>query len=653
MRWKRLIGIGFLMLIVCGIAAYLFKGYLIERLNQQIFQAIKDATGLEVKIQGRIHFAPGMMPTFTVHHVHVYNPSWETHPQLAAIKRIKIQVVLRPLFSGRLQIARIILIKPDILFEINQWGKSNFEFKTSEQSPEKEKQEVPVNIRDKLPAIMMNDFQIKRGRLTYKDARNKINLSLDLEHLEMAVPSFEKPIRLKSRMGLNKNKLEADIILGSLASLINQEAPWPFQATLRAYESILKMKGAVKDILTRPKIYSAFSFGRMNRPGSENIVPQTSDLSGIVEVMMGEGTPVVQADLSSKNFDISPLLKGIKKPEQNEIHVKRIFPDAPFRLDTLKKINAGIRIQAEHVFLQRLSLTKLNMDMDIKDGNLAVNSLKAGLAGGNLDMQFDIKTRDSTASLNAVLKAEHINLKTMLIDIMDLDTIEGVMNADISIEGRGNSISDMMASLNGRSAIAVVNGKIPNKKFIKFLSRESRSDRTIVNWFVSGFNIAQGSADTTAFVLDSDHVLVIGEGGINLKTEELNFRFDPIPKGGIGTKMTGKVNTSLGSLTKAFRLKGTLAEPSWKMDSTGTAITVGKMVGGVMLLGPIGLAVPFVRESRINESLYLTAVESARTGIRMSELMKQKKPDNVVKKAASGTKKVFQSIGQGVKKIFK
>ena len=54
---------------------------------------------------------------------------------------------------------------------------------------------------------------------------------------------------------------------------------------------------------------------------------------------------------------------------------------------------------------------------------------------------------------------------------------------------------------------------------------------TAVNCFVSGFNIKDGRADTTALVIDTDQMSVIGDGEIDLKTERLNLAFARPSKG--------------------------------------------------------------------------------------------------------------------------
>ena len=168
--------------------------------------------------------------------------------------------------------------------------------------------------------------------------------------------------------------------------------------------------------------------------------------------------------------------------------------------------------------------------------------------------------------------------------------------------------------------------------------------------FVSGFNIKDGLADTTALVIDTDRVSVVGDGQINLKNERLNIALNPSPKQGVGTSATGKITAGLGELAKAFRLTGTLAKPTLGIDTTQTAETVGKMVGGFVLMGPAGLATGLIGGSGGSQDLCPIAIEAAQKGVKLSAVEKAEK-----KGATEPTQipqKGIQELGKGLKKLF-
>lgn len=103
-------------------------------------------------------------------------------------------------------------------------------------------------------------------------------------------------------------------------------------------------------------------------------------------------------------------------------------------------------------------------------------------------------------------------------------------------------------------------------------------------------------AATTAFALDTNEMSVIGEGDVNLRTEEIDLSLNPVPKKGIGTGLADGLSLSLGELARPLKLAGTLAHPSLGIHATRAAETTVKAIGSIALFGPAGIASLFVRE---------------------------------------------------------
>jgi hypothetical protein len=106
--------------------------------------------------------------------------------------------------------------------------------------------------------------------------------------------------------------------------------------------------------------------------------------------------------------------------------------------------------------------------------------------------------------------------------------------------------------------------------------------------------------------MDDPRKTLISHGTLNLKTEALDFGIDTKPKGGIGTKETGKISISLSEITKPFKLGGTLANPSLGISPARTASILGRA-----LLVPGGIATLFVSGSYGDQNPCLVALKKA------------------------------------------
>ncbi|MEJ2040968.1 MAG: hypothetical protein P8X55_18880, partial [Desulfosarcinaceae bacterium] len=83
---------------------------------------------------------------------------------------------------------------------------------------------------------------------------------------------------------------------------------------------------------------------------------------------------------------------------------------------------------------------------------------------------------------------------------------------------------------------------------------------------------------------------VVGDGQVNLKNERLDIALKPVSRGGIGIPGLAQLNLGTGPLAESFKLGGTLSEPAIELNKSATAFTLGKAIGGMLLLGPAGLA---------------------------------------------------------------
>ena len=217
-----------------------------------------------------------------------------------------------------------------------------------------------------------------------------------------------------------------------------------------------------------------------------------------------------------------------------------------------------------------------------------------------------------------MLKIENLDLGKMLQKLGTPDAMTGILNLDFNLKGQGDSVAALMAGLNGNTTIAMGDGKIAMQYmnlvgadlsqslmqlFNPFQEKEAFMG---VNCMLCQFNVKDGQAVSEAILLDADRTTIIGDGKINLKTEQLDIGIKPKPKEGVGGEQTGKLSISLSELTQPFRLGGTLANPSLALSPTQAAITLGKA-----LLGPAAIASIFVKWDGDDKHPCLAVLESA------------------------------------------
>lgn len=356
-----------------------------------------------------------------------------------------------------------------------------------------------------------------------------------------------------------------------------------------------------------------------------------SDLNGSVKVNLTGKQPQIVAELSSQKLDLRPLLsekmgqtdRSADRSAKTAAKQGKVFPNNPLPLTGLKQADVNVKIRAEHMLLTWLTLDDLAGRMVLQDGHLTVKPLRFAAGGGTMDGHLAMDPQDKATAVAMALKIDQFDLGRMLNMVGVNDIIEGELDMDIDLRGEGDSIAELMSRLNGKVVVVMENGSI-NNEFINLLGADLSSGifrllnpfkreakHTELNCFVCGLDIKDGLAQTTALVLDTSQVSVVGHGRLNLKTEELDVSLKPSPKKGVGIKGIAKLSLSLGELTRPLKLGGTLANPSLTMDPSAAFLTIGKAVGGVALFGPVGVAAALAGGKLGNKNPCLAAIDAA------------------------------------------
>ena len=393
---------------------------------------------------------------------------------------------------------------------------------------------------------------------------------------------------------------------------------------------------------------------------------QQMGFEGYAEINLSQRKPSIIANLTSKKIDLRPLLSKLKKKRVRAVQTKtgRVFPRHPLPFHLLKQANAQIKVRAEKVMLPRLALSALNLDMIMQDGCLTFRRLKSCAGGGTVEGFFDVLPQGKAAKVVTEMRLRQVDVGTMFRQLKARRVMEGDLDADIDLEASGCSVAEFMASLSGKTAVCMGAGRIHNE-YTKLLNADlagsmsqlinpvkGNTEYTEFNCFVSGFKIRKGLADVTALVLDTDNASLIGDGRIDLKTEQLDLTLRPFPKKGIETGLFGKFSVGFGELAKPLKLGGTLAQPSVVLDPAQTAFTIGKAVGGVVLFGPMGIALALAGCNPGEENPCVAAIEAAKKGVKISECKKEKKEKSVDEKSTQGVKDAFEGVGTKIRKLF-
>lgn len=578
-----------------------------------------------VAIEGDLDVHPwSFKPRAEIHGLRIGQPKW-AKGDMAVIQRVAVQVEVLPLLMGRVILPYVEINKPDVKLQRLADGRSNWTFGTGGKSGAK------------LPAIRR--FIIDEGHLTLDDAKREARFEGTVYTDEKAEGANRGVFALRGDGLFNGEKFTASVTGAPLLN-VSPDRPYPFDADVRAGATRILAKGSVtkpfdlgrfrtsvtvtgadlNDLygltgLTLPNTPPYRVSGQLTRQRTKWLFQKAngrigdSDISGDMSVETRGERPYLEAELRSRRLDFDDLAsifggapartKGeAVSAEQAAIGGKlaaerRIFPDATLQVDRIRAMDAKVTYRAATVNAPNLPLSKVSLDLTLKDGVLTGDPVSLTFSRGTLagkavlDARKDVPRTDIDVRLTGGRIEDWITTR-----YKGQPVIEGQMAARAKLTGYGNSVRKAAATADGTLTFVVPKGEVRqafaellgvnlSKGLLLLLSEDPR--QTPLRCAVADFKVTDGIARASRIVADTDVVLIEGSGTVDLRTERLNLRIEGDSK-----------KPRLLRLFVPIEIEGPLTKPTIDLK-TGNAVAQGGIgVALAALVNPLAAILPFV-----------------------------------------------------------
>ncbi|MFZ5670225.1 MAG: AsmA family protein [Pseudomonadota bacterium] len=569
-----------------------------------------------------------LRPRAEAHDVRIAQPRWAAGGgDMARLPRLAVQIELLPLLRGRTILTRLDVTRPDVTLIRLADGRANWTFGPGRGGGR----------GLKLPAIRR--FVITEGRLHLRDARRRTSFEGVVFTDEQSAGPRRGVFSLRGRGRLNGKRLLARVTGDPLLD-VSPARPWPFRADVRAgathvvadarilrpfdlglFEGRLIVTGAdLNDLhdltgLALPNTPPYRFNGRLVRRHTLYRLEAArgrfgdSDLAGEVTVETRGARPFLTADLRSRrlDFDDLPSLFGgapatgrgeTASPEQAAMAGRmraaaRVLPDAPLQVERIRAMDARVRFRADAVNAPRLPLTKVSLDLSLKDGVLTGDPVAFAFSRGQLAGKARLDASGRVPRTDIDVRLTGARLEDWVRNVSaGRPVISGQIVARARLTGYGNSVRRAAASADGAVTVVVPRGEMRqafaellgvniSKGLILLLSEDPRG--TPIRCAVADFRVKDGVARANRIVIDTGVVLVHGSGSIDLRNERLHLTFEGESK-----------KPRLLRLFIPIEVKGPLSRPDVDLK-TGAAVAQGGIAALLSsLLSPLAAILPFV-----------------------------------------------------------
>jgi len=213
----------------------------------RIIAAVERATGRTLALNGPIGLKLSLVPTIEASDVSLANTPDGSRKQMVTLGRMEAQVALLPLLSGRLDIRKLVLVKPDILLETNAKGQGNWLLHPSAATPAPAVAPAPATVHGKPVRIDVRAVSITGGRITYRNGQTGHVAVLALNHVTAAASSAGAEMSVAASATWNGAAFTLHGKTGPVARLTDpaSHTPWPVSLTLAAYGATAQISGTI------------------------------------------------------------------------------------------------------------------------------------------------------------------------------------------------------------------------------------------------------------------------------------------------------------------------------------------------------------------------------------------------------------------------
>lgn len=601
LRWA--LGSVVALLVLVLLVIFFFPWNLVrEPLNRYVSAQL----GRRFEITERLDVHIGRTVTVHMQGLEVANPEWATDPYLVKASSAEFDVEVWPLLAGKLVMPRVVLTKPRIGLQKEADGRMTWALARD------------TSRADMAPQI--GSLQVDDGSLVYRAEAEGANIVAQFSLADASAgfspadaAAVQLPLSYKASGTWRKEVFSAYGRAGGVLQF-GADEPRPFPAEINAMVGKTRLKAAGTVASLKPLMGIDATFDLQGRNLDELyklvgvVLPSTppyrlrgklaqqgrvwavsgirgtlgeSDLNGDLRFDPTPELPLLTGKLNSRVLDFSDLgpLIGVgthAAAARDKSPTRKVLPTATLDVTRFRAMNADVSYSAAAIrHVKELPLDKGSARILLKDGVLTLDPLALGVAGGTINGQVKIDANAVPAAFGTRLDVRALQLGQILPAVETSRSSLGKISGQVALDGRGNSVAQMLGSASGDVSVLTGRGQISNilleymgldgGEIIKFLISGDRNVN--LRCAAVAFGVKKGVMTSRAIVLDTTDTEIHGEGQISLADETLDLLLKPQPK-----------DQSILSLRSPLRIRGTFAAPTAGPDKAALAGRVGLAV---------------------------------------------------------------------------
>jgi uncharacterized protein involved in outer membrane biogenesis len=550
------------VLAVLMAAAVLLLPYLVPQayVQRQLAALLARETGLQLQEARRLSLAVFPQLGIAVEGVSARLPvSFANAP---SIRADRIFTALRPssLFGKRLQVSKVTIENPSVLFHVDASGRGNWDLtgRASDETPVRlaalgdgaqiEQSAAaliePAREPRALPSI---DIDIINGSLSYRDEVRR--RTIEIEDFDLSLRGGERSGPVTLQGGLKFQGQPLSLSATATPSSANADRSAPLNLDIRS-DAMLASLGGVLSWRGKPQFSGTATL---------------DVISGAALSRWTGGDPATLA-----------------------------------RLDGAA-LTGRLEVSDQELLLADGKITATGAEGDVSaftdfDGNVRATIDNLALHGGQAHGQFTLDTHQKDAVMAGSFQMTNVDSLSLSQGVSGFDWLSGKADMAIEIAGGGKTPAEIAATLTGKARLSLANGAIEGLDLPLIVAKAKEGElgnwrreagrRTQFDRLDANFTILNGIAETKDLTLSGPNIAVTGEGRTDIAAGQLDYR--------LKTKVTARAEPAaatpaapenVASLTMPLIIKGNWDKPEIRPDISNALKDSDGLAGTAKLFG--------------------------------------------------------------------
>ena len=268
-----------------------------------------------------------------------------------------------------------------------------------------------------------------------------------------------------------------------------------------------------------------------------------------------------------------------------------LLPDAKLDLKRVRGMDANVKYHAEGVKTDKMSIREILLDLHLDQGVMTFTPVSFVLPQGKLTSNIRVDASKDVPEVEIDSRLTQVRLSQFKTKDGEAP-IDGTMMGRAILHGRGKSLHEIGATAAGTLSIVVPHGDI-RSAFAELLGINAarglglllakNEEKTGIRCGVADFKAAGGVFAAQDIVIDTDNVLILGKGQVDLGPESLDLTLNGQPK-----------KPRLFRIKSPIQLSGTLEKPKVSLNAGNTPGQIAIATALGVLATPLAAVLAFI-----------------------------------------------------------